>query len=151
MPRRNAELTITGTHIWQAHTAFKSDSILVGRDTAEDNLYVLATLRVGNRLSIPIFLKDFTATLTTADGQTLETSAIETRDLPNLYQVFPALKPLSTTVLPREITITPSQFAEGTVILRFPATEDTWKRRQKATLTVAFYHQPPQTITISQP
>jgi hypothetical protein len=151
IPSRPTDLAITHTATWQAHTVFKSDSIVVGQDAAEDNLYVLTTLHIDNRLHIPVFLKDFTATLTTADGKVLPTSAIEKPDLPGLFEIFPALKPLSTTPLLRETTIAPQQSAEGMVILRFPATQDEWDHRQSAVLAVDFYHQDTQTIPIPKP
>ncbi len=37
-PHRTADLTITKTAVYPAHTVFKSDSILVGRDRAQDDL-----------------------------------------------------------------------------------------------------------------
>jgi hypothetical protein len=151
IPRRPAELAITHTAVWQAHTVFKSDTILVGRDTTQDDLYILATLRIDDHLHIPIFVKDLTATLTTADGQLLTTSAIEKLDLPTLYQTFPAIKPLSSAPLLRETTIAPGQSAEGMVILRFPITQDDWNHRQSAALAVDFYHQSSQTIPFEKP
>jgi hypothetical protein len=151
IPKQSADLAITHTATWQAHTVFKSDTILVGRDKAEDNLYVLATLHLDDRLHVPLFLKDFNATLTTADGQTLTASAVEKTDLPNLYTTFPALKPLSATPLLRETTVAPGQSAEGMLILCFPATQADWDHRQSAVLTVDFYHQSPQSIPIPKP
>ena len=67
-PHKTADLTITRTAIYPTHTVFKSDSIIVANQHAEDALYVLTTLRIDDRLHLPIFLKDFTATLITADG-----------------------------------------------------------------------------------
>jgi hypothetical protein len=148
LPNKDADLKITHVATWSSHTVFKSDSIVVGQDSTEDNLYILTTLRVDNHLQIPIFLKDFTATLTTANGQLLTASAIEQSDLPNLYQTFPDLKPLSTIPLLRETSIVPTRSADGMILLRFPITKADWDHRQSATLSVAFYHQPPQTITI---
>ena len=38
---------------------------------------------------------------------------------------------------------------EGTILLHFPGlTEQTWKARKSAVLTLNFTHQPPQTVTI---
>jgi hypothetical protein len=151
LPSHDADLAITHTATWQAHTVYKSDSIVVGQDSAEDDLYVLTTLRIRDPLGVPLFVKDLTATLITADGQTLTTSAVEKLEFPNLYLAFPALKPLSTAPLFRETTIAPSQSAEGMVMLQFPITQDTWNRRKSATLTVDFYHQAAQTIPIGKP
>ncbi|HTD95695.1 MAG TPA: hypothetical protein VK627_02150 [Edaphobacter sp.] len=37
-PRKTADLTITKTSVYAAHTVFKSDSIVVGHDPAQDDL-----------------------------------------------------------------------------------------------------------------
>ena len=147
-PHTTADLTITHTAVWQAHTVFKSDTILVKKDKSQDDLYVLTTLRVEDRLRLPLFLKDFTATLTTADGQTVATSAAEHPDLLALYNAFPPLKALATPPLLRETQIEPGHSAEGMVLFHFPMTEDAWNKRQSATLSIDLYHQASQTVTI---
>ena len=147
-PHTTADLTITHIATWQAHTVFKNDTILVGRDKSQDDLYVVTTLRVEDRLKLPLFLKDFTATLTTANGETFESNAVEQPELGPLLTTFPALKPLSTTPLFRDTQIDPGKSAEGVVLLHFPITQDIWDHRESATLITAFYHQPAQTISI---
>lgn len=147
-PHREPALAITHTSIWQEHTVYKSDSIMVGQDKAQDNLYVLATLRIEDPLKVPLFLKDFTGTLTKANGESLGTSAVEKLDLPALYETFPALKALASAPLLRETDILPGQAMEGMVLLHYPVTQDEWNHRQTATLNVAFYHQGPQNIVI---
>lgn len=147
-PRKTADLTITKTSVYAAHTVFKSDSIVVGHDPAQDDLYVLTTLRIDDRLHLPLFLKDFTATLTTAEGQQFTTSAAEKQDFPNLYAAFPALKPLSSAPLLRETVIDPGESAEGMVLLHFPVTQDVWDHRKSAVLHVDLYHQGKQTVLI---
>ncbi|MEO6909469.1 MAG: hypothetical protein ABI158_00910, partial [Edaphobacter sp.] len=108
---------------------------------AEDNLYVLATLRVDDPLHLPLILKDFTATLTTADDQQITTSAAEEKDLPNIYTSFPALKPLASPPLLRETLIAPGAAAQGMVLLQFPITQDVWNHRKSAILKVDLYQQ----------
>ena len=147
-PHRTADLTISRTAIYPAHLVFQSDSILVNRDTVQDELYVLATLRIEDRLNLPLFVKDFTATLTTADGEKLTTSAVEKPDLPNLYTTFPQIKALSSPPLLRETLINPGQSAEGMVLLHFPVTQAVWDARRSATLNVVFYHQGAHSIRI---
>ena len=149
-PHAVADLTILRTVVYPTHVVYKSDTLVVGRDQTQDNLYVLTTLRIEDRLNLPIFLKDFTATLTTADGEELKTSAVEKQDLENLYTTFPALRPLSSAPLLRETLIDPGHSAEGMVLLHFPVTEDEWNRRRAATLLIDLYHQGPISITIPQ-
>lgn len=150
-PHKTADVTITETAVYPAHTVFKSDSILVGSDRAQDDLYVLATLRIDDRLHLPIFLKDFTATLITADGEEFHTSAAEKQDIPALFTTFPALEKLGSPPLLRETLIAPGQSAEGMVLLHFPVTQAVWNNRKSATLNVDLYHQGPLAILIPNP
>jgi hypothetical protein len=149
-PRRTADLTITHTAVYPVHTVFKSDSIVVGNQHTEDDLYVLTTLRIDDRLHLPLFLKDFTATLTTAEGEEITTSAIEQRDLANVFTTFPDLKALASEPLLRETMIGPGQSAQGMVLLHFPVTKDVWDHRRNAMLHVDLYHQGQQDILIGR-
>ena len=150
-PHKTADITITETAVYPAHTVFKSDSILVGSDRAQDDLYVLATLRVEDRLNLPLFLKDFTATLVTANGEEFHTSAAEKQDIPALFITFPALEKLASAPLLRETLIAPGQSAEGMVLLHFPVTQDVWNTRKSATLNIDLYHQGPLSVLIPNP
>jgi len=149
-PNTMADLAITHTTVYPTHTVFKTDSLVVGHDHAEDALYVLTTLRIDDRLRLPLFLKDFTATLTTADGQVFTTSAVEKDDFANLYTSFPELKSLASAPLLRETMIDPGQSAEGMVLLHFPVTKDAWDHRLTAVLNVDLYHQGTQTVRIGR-
>jgi hypothetical protein len=149
-PHKTADLDIVHTTIYPAHTVFKGESILVGHDQAQDDLYVLTTLRVTDGLRLPLFLKDFTATLTTGDGQEITTSAVEKNDIANVYASFPALKPLSSEPLLRETMINPGQSAQGMILLHFPVTQEVWDHRRTAILNVDLYHQGQQGVMISR-
>ncbi len=147
-PRSTADLAILKTSLYPTHTVYKAESLVVGRDNIEDNLYVLTTVRVEDKLKLPLFIKDMTATLVTAEGETIEASAVQKQDLPNLYTSFPALRPLSSSPLLRETLINPGETSVGMVLLRFPVTEEAWKERRSATLNIALYHQGPVSIEI---
>jgi hypothetical protein len=151
-PHRIADLSVTHTAILPTHTVFKSDSMVVGaHDQAQDDLYVLTTVHVDNKLkTVPLFIKDITGTLTTDDGD-MNTTAVEKNDLSNLYITFPALKPLASPPLLREISIAPGGSAEGMVMLHFSVPQSAWDQRKSATVTVDFYHQGPFTVTIPKP
>jgi hypothetical protein len=149
-PHRTADLSITRTAIYPVHTVLKSESTVVGSDRSQDDLYILTTLRVEDNLRLPLFLKDFTATLTAREGQQFTTSAVEQHDLPTVLTVYPALKDLSSTPLLRETMVPPGGFAEGMVLLRFPVTQDIWDHRRTAYLNIDFYHQEQQSILIGR-
>ena len=151
-PHRIADLTVTHTAILPTHTVFKTQSKLVGHeDQVQDDLYVLVTVRIDDKLRLPIFINDITGTLIGADDTVVATSAAEKSDLDNLYITFPALKPLASAPLLRETGIQPGDHAEGMVLLHFSATEADWNQRKSATITIDLYHQGPQTVTIPKP
>jgi hypothetical protein len=149
-PHRTADLTIVRTTVYPTHTVFKSESIVVANQHAEDVLYVLTTLHIDDRLYLPLFLKDFTATLITAEGEEVTTSAVEKPDLENVYTSFPGLRPLASEPLLRDTMISPGQSAEGMILLHFPVTKEVWDHRTKAVLNVDLYHQGQQEITITR-
>jgi hypothetical protein len=149
-PHRTAELTIVRTTICPTHTVFKSDSILVANQRAEDTLYVLTTLHIDDHLHLPLFLKDFTATLTTAEGEEITTSAVQKLDLENVFTSFPALRPLASEPLLRDTMISPGQSAEGMILLHFPVTKEVWDHRRHTMLNVDLYHQGEQSVLIGR-
>ena len=150
--QHTVRLSVTHVAVLPTHTVFPSASKIVGhKDPAQDDLYVLATLRVDNSLRSPAYIKDITATLTASDGTVTDASAVEKQDLDDLYLTFPALKPLSSAPLVRETAVQPGGHAEGMVILNFPATQADWNQRKSADVTVDFYQQSPLTVPIPKP
>jgi hypothetical protein len=150
-PHRIADIAITHTAVLPEHTVFKSLSRVVGHeDQAQDDLYVLATVHIDNRLKIPLTIDDITGALTPTDDsvEPATASAIGKNDLDGMYVTFPALKPLSGPPLARETTISPGDHAEGMVMLHFPVAEADWNNRKSYSVTITFYHQEPLTVTI---
>lgn len=147
-PHSTAQLTILRTVVYPTHTDFKGDSILVGRNQAQDDLYVVTTVRIEDRLNLPLFIKDLRGTLVTADGEHIQTSAVQKQDFDNLYTAFPALRPLATAPLLRETLVESGKAAEGMVLLHFPVTQEVWDHRQSATLHIDLYHQGPVSVVI---
>jgi hypothetical protein len=148
-PHHTADLTITHTAVVPTHTEIETGSKEVGHQTeVEENLYVLTTLRIDDKLRDPLFISDITSTLTTTDDAVTTEGAVEKNDLNAIYTAFPQIKPLAGAPLLRESTIPAGGHAEGMVILHFGITKADWDNRKSATLTVTFYHQGPTTITI---
>jgi hypothetical protein len=154
-PHRIADITVTHTAILPTHTVYKTDSKLVGhKDQAEDDLYVLTTIRIDNRLKTPLVIDSITAALAgkdDTDDTAATTSAIQKNDIDSLYVTFPALKPLGSAPLLRETAIQPGEHVEGMVMLHFPVDQAAWDQRKSATVTIAFYHQDPFTVTVPKP
>lgn len=154
-PHTTADVAVTHSAVYPSHIIFKSNSIVLNSDQAQDDLYILTTLRITNHLRLPLFLKDFTASITPAadtGAQPLTTSALEKPDLATLFTTFPALKKLANAQaaqpLYRDTRIDPGQTAEGYVVLHVPGTQALWDSRADATLSVDLYHQAPLTVTI---
>jgi hypothetical protein len=150
-PHRIADLAVTHTVVVPIHTGFSSGSQLVGAQaTSQDDLYVFTTVRIDDKLKLPLFIKDITGTLTTDQGDTT-VSAVEKADLPNLYTTFPNIKPFAGPPLLRESSIDPGQSAEGMVLLHFLVDKPTWDNRKSAVVIIDFYHQGPLPVTIPKP
>ena len=151
VPHSTADLTITHLAVLPEHTVFTSDSKVVGQQARfDDDLYILATVRVDNRLRVPLTLDDITGTITAPDGAE-STTALQKRDLPNLYAVFPALVPLASAPLVRESIIQPAGRAEGMVLLHYPILQAEWDQRKSASITLKFYNQDPITVPLPKP
>ncbi len=153
-PHTTADIAITHVDLFPAHVEFASDSNIVGVSRqSEDVLYVLATVRITDRLRLPLFLKDFTASLIPSDGSLPPaTSAIERSDLLNLYSTFPGLGTLAqhqtAPPLLRESRIDPGQTVTGFVLLHFPVKPEVWNTRNDFVLTVDLYHQPSLSVAL---
>jgi hypothetical protein len=152
-PSKPAEISVTGVQIYAAHTemrAMKGGTHIIGAAPHMDNdLYIVLTVKLTDKDRAPLFIKDETAILTAPDHTILESSAIQKGELANVYAAFPQLQALASTPLARDTEIAPGQTAEGMVLLHFPgATEANWHPRESATLTLDFFHQPSQTVTI---
>jgi hypothetical protein len=154
-PRKTAELTITKTALYAMQTsanAKPSVGGIVGQPVATDNdFYVVVTLRIENKLRLPIFINGINAAYTPPDGTPIAVQAMRATDVPRVEEIFPAIKSLMTNPLTFDNGIDPKSATEGTVLLQFPGvTEAAWKSRKTATLTVDLAHQDAQTITIPQ-
>ena len=90
VPHSVADITVTHVTVLPEHTVFKTDSKVVGQQAPfEDDFYILATVRVDNRLRVPLTLDDITGAITAPDGTETTTSALQKKDLPNLYAHLP--------------------------------------------------------------
>lgn len=147
-PRTAVQLQAVRVELLPTKTEFKSDSIVVGPPAVQKDLYVVATVRVDNQLPVPVTIDSITCEFTTPQDTVLEDNAAQKDELPLMEQSFPALTPMLGNPLLRETTIEAKRSAEGTVLLHFPISEEKWKSRRSAILTIHFYHQPNATVTL---
>ena len=146
--RTNADVTITQVKLYPSHIVFKHTFGIVGRDQTEDDMYVIATIAVKSNVPAPLSIDGITGVLTLADGSTLNATAVEKSELPNLFTSFPAVKTLAGPPLYRETIIAPGATVDGTIILHYPVDQKTWDARKSSTISVTPYHQPALTVEL---
>lgn len=146
-------LSVPKVQLYAAHTqtAASPGSVHeVGQlGESQDDLYVVATLRIHNNISLPVYLNSIDATYTAPDDSVIDTKAPSHSDLLRLEQIFPDILPLMVKPIDLNDGILPGATTEGTVLLHFSGlTAQTWKSRKSAVITLNFAHQPPETVTI---
>jgi hypothetical protein len=148
-PRKTAEITVQKTELFAPHTEFKEtpgDGKIIGASAeTEDDVYVVATLSVQDKLRLPIFLTNTSASMTAQGGSTVEATVISPLDLQRLEQTFPQIVPLvsapAAPPLQFEDAIASGTTHVGTVVLLFPQTsEKQWRAKKSAKLTVRLAH-----------
>jgi hypothetical protein len=148
-PRKTAEITVEKTGVFAPHTVFEqtpSSSHIIGAAAeAEDDVYIVATVRIEDKLRLPIFLASTSATMITQSGSTLEATVLSPVDLPRLEETFPQIIQLVRSPQPPllkfEDTISAGTSRVGTVVLLFPQiSEKDWRAKKSATLTVHLAH-----------
>jgi hypothetical protein len=152
-PRETAVLSVKGVQIYSPHTELKpmpgSMHVLGEQAVAEDDLYVVAKLSITDKLRLPLFVTSTTVTLTGPDGNAEQATAVAPVLYPRLEEIFPSLTPMLTDPLHDGDEIDPGTTRTVTVLLLFPnTTEDMWKGKKSAVLTIALRNQAPQTIKL---
>lgn len=155
-PRRTAELTVTSVKTFAPHTTFKDlptetkgMHVLDQTPESEDNLYVVATVRLADKLRLPLYLSGWNAELTDKDGSVIEATAVPARDLERLTDIFPALAPMLKAPLHDGDQVLPGAAREGTVVLLFPGVaQEAWTSRKLARLTLNLRNQAPQVVVL---
>ncbi len=128
-PRKTAEITVLKTDIFAPHTEFKQmpgDGQIIGAPAqSEDDVYVVATVSIADKLRLPIFLDSVSATMT-SDNDSLQATNVSALDLPRLEQTFPQITPLvsppAAPPLRFEDAVSPGTTRVGTIVFLFPKT-----------------------------
>jgi len=148
-PRKTAEITVQKTQLFAPHTEFKAapggGQIIGTPATAEDDLYVVATLGIEDKLRLPIFLTNISATMTTQDGAALEATVISPLDVSRLEETFPQIttlvSPPAAPPLKFQDAISAGTTRVGTVLILFPQiSQRQWRAKKSATLTLHLAH-----------
>ena len=151
-PRPVADGAILQSSTFTLHTVAQANLGAPGTiapGEVSDQTYVSCVVRLNSHLQkLPLFIQEENGTLTTADGQQLESSAARAIDIPRFFQAYPTAATIPPAPLPRETKIEPLKSAQGLVLLRFPVSQDVWNHRKSAIVTITFYHQAPLTLSI---
>ena len=148
-PYRVPQVAVTHVAVDAEHTVFASATKLANAaPVAQDDLYVVATVHIDNKLKYPLTIDDITGTITSPNDEEATATAVEKNDLANLFVVFPKLVPLAGPPLLRDATVQPGAQVDGMVILHYALTQADWDQRKSSSVTVNFYHQGPYTATI---
>jgi len=152
-PRETAEVSVQQVQTYSPHTELKpmpdSLHVLGAQAVAEDDLYVVAKVRIVDKLRLPLFVISTTTTLTGPDGNAEQATAVAPVLYPRLEEIFPMLTPMLTNPLNDGDEISPGQTRDVTILLLFPnTTEEMWHAKKSAVLTIALRNQAPQTVSL---
>jgi hypothetical protein len=151
-PRETAVLKVDKVDVFAPHTDFKPDKKAVKEvglaNAGEDDLYVVATVSMTNKLRLPIFITDTTLTLTTGNSAE-EATAVSPQYYPQIESSFPALTPMLGPPIAQGDELAPGATHTGNVLMLFPGlTAEAWKNRKSAVLTVSLRNQAPQKVLL---
>jgi len=155
-PRKTAEVSVQKLEFYAPPAvAPPVDTVMYPGNPkpAENDLYVVATVQITDKLRLPIAPDGPSATLTLADGSSIDGQFLAGQDLPRLETVFPPLtalltKPGMTPIAVGE-TISPGATRTGEVMLLFPnVTQAAWDAKKSATLTINIIQQKPVTVPL---
>lgn len=148
-PRKTADISVQKVDLFAPHTEMNAtpgvNQVIGAAASSEDDLYVVATVNITDKLRLPIFVDTYSATLVAADGGKVDATVISGSLLPRLGVTFPQILPLVSAPTPKPInfddSVSPGQTLVGSVVLLFPqASAKVWQTKKSATLTVGLAH-----------
>lgn len=153
IPHKLTALTVTKVDVFAPHTEFeasKGNTQVVGEPgQSEDDLYVVAHLNITNKWHQRMFISGWAATVTFADGTTMDSTYIAKSELPRLEQIFPQIASLATQPLGDGDELDPGVADSGTVVLLFPnTTQDKWDKKGSAVLNINLRDHVSQTVKL---
>jgi hypothetical protein len=140
-------------NLYPVHTLINSgggSEGMQGSGEYYDQLLILAKVRVRNQTDIPLFLQDISSTIKLPDGSEQVNTTAGDRDMDRVFQAYPSLSYLRAAPIPRDMTLSPGQAAEGLAIFNYPITKEQWETLQTAKVVVQFMHQKNLEINITR-
>ena len=155
IPHKNTELSVSKVDVFAPHTVYQAskgdDAVHVLGQAAqtEDDLYVVAHIEITDKLHQKVILSGWSATITYADGSTQDSTLVGRSELPRLEEIFPQIKSLVTNPLGDGDEFEPGVTNSGSIVLLFPnTTEQQWKEKRSAMLTINLHEHTPQTVKL---
>ena len=108
-----------------------------GQALSQDQLLILAQVRVTNVSKNPITIFDLNGLLQQGQVQTTSLGANVT-DIHRLFQAFPALAPMAAQPLERNTVIAPGQSADGLMVFNYGLTPQEWQKRTGFEMHISF-------------
>ena len=152
-PRETATVKLERVNMFAPHTEFsdnnKSNVHVAGlANTSEDDLYVVVTASITDKLRLPLYIASTTLTLTSADGTSEEATGVAPQYYGRLGSTFPDLATYLGQPLYDGDEVDPGKTRTGNVLVLFPGmTEEAWHNKT-AVLTISLRNQAPQTIKL---
>lgn len=157
-PHKVADLKVAGIETYAPHTTFSAVDgptahgmhvLGAATTTSEDDLYVIATVRLTDHLSQPLTITGATARVTFADGSEAEASLMSSTDLKRLEVIFPDLGQHAVAPIMDGEEVAGGQTRVGTLVLSFPGqTAAAWHNKKTATLTVDLLNRDSQKVLL---
>jgi hypothetical protein len=153
IPHKITDLSVSKVDIFAPHTEFSasqgSTQVLGETAQSEDDLYVVAHINITNKWSQRVFISGWSATVTFADGSTMDSTLIAKSELPRLEQIFPQITSLATNPIGDGDELDPGVTNSGSIVLLFPnTTEDKWNKKGSAVLTINLHEHVAQTVKL---
>ena len=157
-PHKVAELKVTHVDPYAPHTTFGALDGPVGNglhvlgsptSSSEDDLYVIATVSLTDKLRLPLFISGALAHVTFDDGTVVDANLLSGADLKRLEVIFPDIRKHAISPISDGDQVNPGQTLTGTLVLPFPGQNATaWRQKKAALLTIDLRNQGPQKVTL---
>jgi hypothetical protein len=123
---------------------------MAGSSESYDQVIILTKVKIRNQTNIPLFVQDIGSAIKLPDGSEQTNVAASNQDMNRVFQAYPSLSYLRADPIPRDITLSPGQAAEGLAIFNYPISKEQWDTLQTAKVVVQFMHQKNLEINIGR-
>ncbi len=123
---------------------------MAGSSESIDQVIILTKIKIRNETNIPLFVQDVGSAIKLPDGSEQTNVAASNQDMNRVFQAYPSLSYLRGDPIPRDITLSPGQTAEGLAIFNYPISKEQWDTLQTAKVVIQFMHQKNLEINIGR-